>query len=42
MDSYAQMLAQLRRAPATERVARLYGPREGGLARPLTRYSRLV
>ena len=42
MDSYAQMLAQLRRAPATERFARLYGHREGELARQLTRYSRLV
>lgn len=41
-DSYALMLAQLRRAPATERFARLYGRREGEFARQLTRYSQLV
>ena len=42
MDAYAQMLAQLRRAPAAERMSRLYGHREGELARQFTRYSRLV
>ena len=42
MDSYAQMLAQLRRPSAAERFARLYGCREGEMCRQLTRYSRLV
>ena len=42
MDSYAQMLAQIKRSPAMERFTRLYGHREGELARQLTRYSRLV
>ena len=42
MDSYAQMLAQLKKSPAMERFAHLYGRREGELARQLTRYSRLV
>lgn len=42
MDSYAQMLSQLRKPSATERFAHLYGCREGELARQLTRYSRLV
>ena len=42
MDSYAQMLAALKRTNAMERFARLYGHREGELARQLTRYSRLV
>ena len=42
MNSYAQMLAQLKKTPAMERFARLYGKRDGELARQLTRYSRLV
>ncbi|MBQ6804864.1 MAG: galactokinase [Clostridia bacterium] len=42
MDSYAQMLAALKKTNAMERFARLYGHREGELARQLTRYSRLV
>ena len=42
MDSYAQMLALLKRSPAMERFTHLYGHREGELARQLTRYSRLV
>ena len=36
------MLAQLKKTPAMERFARLYGKRDGELARQLTRYSRLV
>ncbi|MBE5783182.1 MAG: galactokinase [Clostridiales bacterium] len=42
MNSYAQMLAMLKRSPAMERFSHLYGHREGELARQLTRYSRLV
>ena len=42
MDSYAQMLARLKKSSAMERFAHLYGHREGELARQLTRYSRLV
>ena len=42
MNGYAQMLAQLKKSPAMERFARLYGKRDGELARQLTRYSRLV
>lgn len=42
MDSYAQMLAKIKRSPAMERFTHLYGHREGELARQLTRYSRLV
>ena len=42
MDSYAQMLAQLKRPRAMERFARLYGHREGELARQFTRYTQLV
>lgn len=42
MDSYAQMLAQLKRPHAMERFARLYGHREGELARQFTRYTQLV
>ncbi|MBQ9264812.1 MAG: galactokinase [Clostridia bacterium] len=36
------MLAQLKRSPAIERFAQLYGQREGKLARQMTRYTRLV
>ncbi|MBE5786480.1 MAG: galactokinase [Clostridiales bacterium] len=36
------MLAQLKRPPAMERFARLYGHGEGKLARHLTRYTQLV
>ncbi len=42
MDSYARLLAAIRRPYATERFSRLYGHREGGLAYQITRYSRLV
>lgn len=42
MDSYARLLAAIRRPYATERFGRLYGHREGGLAFQITRYSRLV
>lgn len=42
MDSYAQMLAQLKRPHAMERFSRLYGHREGELARQFTRYTQLV
>lgn len=42
MDSYALMLAALKKTNAMERFTRLYGHREGELARQLTRYSRLV
>ena len=42
MDSYAHLLAAIRRPYATERFNRLYGHREGGLAYQITRYSRLV
>ena len=42
MDSYAQMLAQIKRSPAMERFIHLYGRREGELARQLTRYTQLV
>ena len=42
MDSYAKMLAQLKKAPALERFAKLYGHREGELARQVTRYTHLV
>lgn len=42
MDTYCQMLAQIKRSPAMERLIRLYGHREGELARQLTRYTRLV
>ena len=42
MDSYAQMLAKIKRSPAMERFTHLYGHREGELARQLTRYSRLI
>ena len=42
MDSYSQMLAQIKRSPAMERLIHLYGRREGELARQLTRYTQLV
>lgn len=42
MDCYSQMLAQLKRPHAMERFARLYGHREGELARQFTRYTQLV
>ncbi len=42
MDSYARLLAAIRRPYATERFGRLYGHQEGGLAYQITRYSRLV
>ncbi len=42
MDSYARLLAAIRRPYATERFHHLYGHREGGLAYQITRYSRLV
>lgn len=42
MDCYAQMLAQLKRPHAMERFGRLYGHREGELARQFTRYTQLV
>ena len=42
MDCYAHMLAQLKGPQAMERFARLYGRRDGELARQMTRYSRLV
>ncbi|MBQ4639543.1 MAG: galactokinase [Clostridia bacterium] len=42
MDSYARLLAAIRRPYATERFNRLYGHREGSLAFQITRYSRLV
>lgn len=42
MDSYAQMLAQLKRSPAMERFIHLNGRREGELARQMTRYTQLV
>ena len=42
MDSYARLLAAVRRPYATERFNRLYGHREGGLAYQITRYSRLA
>ena len=42
MDAYSSMLATIRRPESIERFARLYGHREGELARQLTRYSQLV
>ncbi len=42
MDSYARLLAAIRRPYATERFTRLYGHQEGGLAFQITRYSRLA
>ncbi len=42
MDSYSQMLAQIKRSPAMERLIHLYGHREGELARQLSRYTQLV
>ncbi len=42
MDSYARLLAAIRRPYATERFSRLYGHKEGGMAYQITRYSRLT
>ena len=42
MDHYAEMLAQIKRQPAMERLAQLYGTRDGELARQVSRYSDLV
>ena len=42
MNHYAQMLSQMRRPAAMERLSRLYGHREGELARQLTRYANLL
>ena len=42
MDSYARLLASVRRPYATERFNALYGHREGMLAFQITRYSRLA
>ena len=42
MDNYSAMLARISKPGAMERFARLYGRREGELARQLTRYTQLV
>ena len=42
MNQYAKMLSQLKHPASMERLSRLYGHREGELARQLTRYSDLV
>lgn len=42
MDRYARMLSTLKTRTAMERFSRLYGRREGELARQLTRYTELV
>lgn len=42
MDSYARLLAAIRRPCVTERFGRLYGRQEGTLAFQITRYSRLA
>lgn len=42
MNTYAKMLAQLKRSSSMERLSRLYGHREGELVRQLTRYSDLI
>lgn len=42
MDRYCSMLALISRPQAIERFSRLYGHREGEMARQLTRYTQLV
>ena len=42
MGNYAQMLAQINRQPAIERLSQLYGVRSGELDRQLSRYADLV
>ena len=42
MNSYANMLAQVQRPSAMERLTRLYGRRSGEMARQLSRYSQLI
>ena len=42
MNSYSQMLAQINRPAAMERITYLYGRRSGELARQLSRYSQLI
>ena len=42
MDSYSSMLSRLTRPASMERLSRLYGRREGELARQVTRYTDLV
>ena len=42
MNRYSQMLSQMKHSPAMERFSRLYGRREGELARQLSRYTNLV
>ena len=42
MDRYTRMLSSLKSASAMETFCRLYGRREGELARQLTRYTELV
>ena len=42
MSHYAEMLAQIKRQPAMERLTRLYGMRSGELARQVSRYTDLV
>ena len=42
MNRYSQMLSRMKHSPAMERFSRLYGRRDGELARQLSRYANLV
>ena len=42
MNHYSQMLSKMKHSPAMERFSRLYGRRDGELARQLSRYTSLV
>ena len=42
MCNYSDMLAQIKRQPAMERLSKLYGMRSGELARQLSRYTGLI
>ncbi|MBR4537450.1 MAG: galactokinase [Clostridia bacterium] len=42
MNRYSQMLSKMKHSPAMERFSRLYGHREGELARQMSRYTNLV
>lgn len=42
MDSYSRMLRELKTPETMDRFSKLYGHRDGELARQLTRYTRLV
>ena len=42
MCNYSDMLAKIKRQPSLERLSRLYGLRNGELAKQVSRYTGLV